>query len=220
MGHYSVLPTLYLWYHWVPSNLLGETMGIASKTRSVGEPLSSESEGTGLPREEIFNVLSNERRQCILHYLQRHRGHQVELRELVDYVAAWENDVSPDALESDDRKRVYTALRQSHLPKLDDAGIIEYEHVRGEVTLTEEARRVQMYLEYVPRTGVRWAEYYLLLSGVGTLLVAATWAGVAPFGGLGDVGLAAILVGLLVVSGTVHRYHSNRGKHGAEKFEV
>lgn len=191
-------------------------MQLTPDTLSVGQP-SSESP---IPREEIFDVLSNDRRQCVLHYLKQHEGRRVELRELVDHVAAWENDTTLDGLNSTERKRVYTALRQSHLPKLEDAGIIEYEHLRGEVELTDEASRVQMYLEYVPENDIPWSEYYLGLSAVSAALVAATWAGVFPFAELSGTVLAAILVVLFALSAAVHTYQSRQNRLGSEKFEV
>lgn len=193
-------------------------MGIRSIERRVGEPLQDV--GEGIPRNEIFEVLSNERRQCVLHYLKQHEERRVELRELVDHVAAWENDTTLTELDSTERKRVYTALRQSHLPKLEEAGIIDYEHQRGEVEVTEQARRVQLYLESVPEHDIPWSEYYLGLSAVAAALVVVTWLGVFPFGGLPGLALAAILVALYLVSAMVHTYQSRRFRLGSERFEV
>ena len=45
----------------------------------------------------------------------------------MEYVAAWENDTTVERIGSTERKRVYTALRQSHLDRMADAGIIEYD---------------------------------------------------------------------------------------------
>lgn len=173
-----------------------------------------------LPRDEIFDVLSNERRQCILHYLKRHDDRRVELRELVDYVAAWENDTSLEELDSAERKRVYTALRQSHLPKLEEAGVVEYEHMRGEVEMTDEASQVQLYLEFVPHNDIPWSEFYLGLAAVGAALVTVTWARIYPFGGLDGLGLAAILVALFAVSAAVHTYEVSKNRIGSEQYTV
>lgn len=176
--------------------------------------------GEPLPREEVFDVLSNDRRRCVLHYLKQQDERRVELRELVDYVAAWENDTTVREIDSDARKRVYTALRQSHLPKLEDAGVIEYEHLRGEVELTDQARDVQLYLEQVPKNDIPWSEYYLGLSAVGAGLVVATWMGVFPFVHLSGIGLAAILVALFALSAAVHTYDASRSRIGSERYEV
>jgi hypothetical protein len=190
-------------------------MAITNASLDIGEsPIDD------LPREEIFDVLSNERRQCVLHYLKQHQGRRVELRELVDHVAVWENDTTLEGLDSSERKCVYAALRQSHLPRLDDAGIIEYEPMRGEVKLTDQAREVQLYLEYVPGNDIPWSEFYLGLSVVGLALVVATWLGVFPFGGLSGIVLAAILAVLFAASAAVHTYQSKKNRIGSEKFEM
>ncbi|WP_331233391.1 DUF7344 domain-containing protein [Natronorarus salvus] len=168
-------------------------------------------------REDIFEVLSNDRRQQVLNYMKHREGESVQLRELVDHVAAWENDTTVERLDSSARKCVYTALRQSHLPKLDEYDIVEYDARRGEVELTEGAREVQMYLEYAPRNDVPWSHYYLGLSGVAALLTLVTWAGVGPFAGLAGLSLAGILVALFATSAVVHTYQSRMNLLGSEE---
>ncbi len=190
-------------------------MGITQEQLSVGRPTT-----THLDRNEIFDVLSNERRQCVLHYLKQNEDRRVELRELVDHVTAWENNTALSQIDSDERKRVYTALRQSHLPKLEDAGIVEYEHLRGEVEVTDHAREVQLYLEHVPGGDIPWSHYYLGLAAVASGLLTVTWAGIYPFGDLSGFSLATILVALFTVSAVVHSYQSTKNRIGSEKFEL
>lgn len=190
------------------------------KETQLPGPLRADDGGEPLTREDVFDVLSNERRRCVLHYLKRHGDRRVELRELVDHVAAWENDTTTRDVDSDARKRVYTALRQSHLPKLDQAGVVDYEHRRGEVELTEQARDVQLYLEHVPKNDIPWSEYYLGLSAVCAGLVAVTWAEIYPFVELTGIGLAAIMVMLFAVSAAVHTYDASRSKLGSDSYEV
>ena len=186
----------------------------------ITDTLSESRDVQGLQRDEIFDVLSNQRRRYVLHYLKQHEGRRVELRELVDQVAAWEHETTIDALESDKRKNVYSSLRQFHLPMMAEADVIEYEHMRGEVELTEQAREVQMYLEYVPANDIPWSWYYLGLSAVGALLVGATWAGVFPFAGLSGVQLAAILAVLYSASACVHAFQSMQNRLGSDRFEI
>jgi hypothetical protein len=198
-------------------------VGTMDPSTDVGPSLSAgdaETPPGELPRDEIFDVLSNRRRQCVLHYLKQHEDRRVELRELVEHVAAWENNTTLEQLDSDERKRVYTALRQSHLPRLERAGIVEYEHMRGAVELTDDARQVQMYLEYVPEHDIPWSQYYLGLTGIAAALVAAVWAGIYPFDGLSGVGLAAILVSLYLLSSVVHTYQSSKNRLGSDHFEL
>ncbi|NHN43010.1 hypothetical protein G9C85_15425 [Halorubellus sp. JP-L1] len=53
--------------------------------------------------------------------------------DVAEAVAAAENDCPERLVSSDQRKRVYVALYQNHLPQLDDVGLIEYEQSRGRV---------------------------------------------------------------------------------------
>lgn len=78
---------------------------------------------SGLSQDQVFEVLKSPRRRYALYYLRREGG-IVELSDLTDQVAVWENDTTPSGLTSEQRKRVYISLYQTHLPKLDDAGIV------------------------------------------------------------------------------------------------
>ncbi|MFB6104536.1 MAG: hypothetical protein ABEJ57_05545, partial [Halobacteriaceae archaeon] len=92
--------------------------------------------------------------------------------ELTTAVAADENGIAEDELTYKQRKRVYTSLHQTHLQKLDDVGLVEYDRNRGTVALTERATIVKSYL-YGPG-GRRWYDYYLGLGlGLMTLALAA-----------------------------------------------
>jgi hypothetical protein len=91
-----------------------------------------------LSENVIFGVLKNRRRRETLQYLRR-TGGAARLRDLAEYIAAKENDVEPDELTSAQRKRVYTTLYQCHLPKMDEAGIVEYDQDRGNVELLDPA---------------------------------------------------------------------------------
>jgi len=173
-----------------------------------------------LPRDDVFDILSNPRRRCVIHYLKRHNDRRVDVRELVEYVAAWENDTTVKQLGSDERKRVYTALRQSHLDRMADVGILEYDSDRGHVELTEAAHEVELYLERVPERDIPWSEYYLGLSAVGAGLVAATWMGAFPFAELSGLALAAILSAVFAISAAVHTYRSAKNRIGSEKYEI
>ncbi|MFC7082599.1 DUF7344 domain-containing protein [Halorussus caseinilyticus] len=116
-----------------------------------------------LSRDLVFDVLKNRRRRYALHYLRRADG-SVQLSELAEQVAAWENDITVDTISAAERKRVYTALYQSHLPKLDDAGIVEYNQNRGIVELSGAAEQLDVYLDLESRPDIPWCNWYLGLA--------------------------------------------------------
>lgn len=188
--------------------------------RFISQDLFAREEPT-LERDEVFDVLSNPRRRLILHYLkQQDDRRRIELREIVDQIAAWENDIPVEDVSGEQRNRVYTALRQSHLPKMDEAGVIEYDNLRGEVELTDGAREAQLYLDYVPREDIPWSYVYLGLTGVSGMLVTLVWADVFPFGGLSGTALAALVTGLFAVVGAAHLYQSTKHRLGGDDAET
>jgi len=156
----------------------------------------------GIPKDEAFTLLANPRRRRVLHYLRRSGG-AAELREMADRIAAWENDIAVDQLDADQRKRVYTSLQQTHLRKLDEAGIVEYDHDDCHVRATDAADELEVYLEVVPGREFPWREYYLALGAVSTALVIVAWWDVGPFALVPDIALAGLVAGLLTVSAVV-----------------
>jgi len=171
---------------------------ITSASRRSSEPLS---------KDDIFTVLSNERRRFVLRYLKDHEG-VAEIRDLAQQVAAWENDVPVEQLNYKQRKRVYTSLHQTHLPKLDDCGIVEYDRDRKTVELTDRIETLDIYLEVVPADDIPWSQYYLGLAAVSTAVVVAAWFDLFPFSLLPDIAFAGIVAAALGVSAAVHTYYS------------
>jgi len=88
--------------------------------------------------DDAIEVLRNERRRIVLDILAR-VDDDIEKRDLARHVAAIENRQHPDRVTSDDRQTVYVCLHQTHLPQLDDAGIIDYDDQRGTIEATHRA---------------------------------------------------------------------------------
>lgn len=184
-----------------------------------GEQISktSDDDGAGLDVDVVFDILSNRRRRYVLHYLLQEDG-AVELRELSRQVTAWENHISVEEVTYKQRKRVYTALRQTHLPAMDDAGVIVYDSQSGEVQPTAAVESFDVYVDVVRANEIPWSQYYL---GLGLLFCTAT-LGVAvvpfpPFSPLSSLLLAGLFAVVLTVSGAVHSYlafHRRLGSQG------
>ncbi|SDM76527.1 hypothetical protein SAMN04487949_2534 [Halogranum gelatinilyticum] len=168
-----------------------------------------------LPREVVFDMLSSQRRRHTLHYLLQH-DRPVELRELSRQVAAWENGIEPVEVTSDQRKNVYTALRQAHLPRMDRAGIVDFDPNRAEIELREEASDLQLYLEVIPGNDIPWSDYYLGLSVFSGLLIGAAEFGVFPFGEIQVVAWTGLVVFLFFASAATHAYMNRQMRLGQE----
>jgi DNA-binding transcriptional ArsR family regulator len=128
-----------------------------------------------IPRDDFFEILSNRRRRQVIQLLEQRPDGRAELSELVDRIAAWENGTAVDQLSYDDRKSVHISLYQHHAPKMDEAGVIDYDERAGVLSLTEEAGNLTGYLDPPTGPGLCWELYFPAVSVVGGLLVAVGW---------------------------------------------
>jgi hypothetical protein len=144
----------------------------------TGDP--SESPTGTLSTEEIFATLSNQRRRYVLHCL-RQTDDVMTIRALSEQLAAWENGCERDDVRPKERKRVYTALHQTHLPKMDEFGIVDYDKDRGIVGLTDAIAEFDTYLYQGQGDYLQWNLVYLALGGVLTALVTIAGLGFEPF---------------------------------------
>ena len=165
----------------------------------------------GPTRDQLFHVLRNQRRRFAIQHLKR-TAEPVDVGDLATQIAAWENEVPVEAVTSTQRRRVYNALQQTHVPELEDTGIVEVD--RREVELTERAADLDIYLEVVPGEDIPWSEYYLALAGVGLSVVAVTWLNVGPFGLLPDIAAGAFLAGAFLLSAGANYYYQHENLIG------
>jgi len=187
-----------------------------SNTPDAQTTESTDDEDSDLSKTEIFDVLRNQRRRFVLQYLKR-RETPVELGPLATQVAAWEYDTTVDEVTSAQRKRVYTTLQQTHLPKMDEAGIVEYDSSRGTIHSTESAEDLSVYLEIVPGNEFAWREYYLSLGAVSCALVAALWGHIYPFTLVSDLVWATVIALLVTVSAVAQVYHERNMRLGQQE---
>jgi hypothetical protein len=161
-----------------------------------------------IDRDDVFDVLSNPRRRYALHLVRDED--EVELGEVAEQVAAWENDTSVESVGSDQRKHAYTALQQRHLPRMDELDVVEFDRRAGTVSPAEGLDEFDIYLEVVEGRDVPWSEYYLGLGAVATAVVAATHVGVPGVDAVTGLGWATFVAVALLVSAGVH-YAVTRG---------
>ena len=182
-------------------------MASAQQIDGGGEP------ATELSEDELFDVLSNQRRRFAVHLL-KHEEESLEIGDMAEQIAAWENGIDTAEITGDERKRVYTALQQSHLPKMDRAGVVEFNKNRGVIEPTPALEDVDLYLDVVEGREVPWSEYYLGLSAVSTALVAAVWVGAWPFSMLPDLAWTLAIVVAFAFSAVTHKYYTAEMKVG------
>ena len=160
-----------------------------------------------LSEDLIFDVLKNRRRRYTLHYLKQ-QDRPVELSELAEQVAAWENDTTVEGLSANERKSVYTSLYQTHLPKLADAGIVDYNQNRGVVELSGNAAQLEGYLR--PQDEFPWIRYYLALAAVSAILVVGDFLNVPPLTTIPDEIWGVLIVAAFAFSALAHYVRRRR----------
>jgi DNA-binding transcriptional ArsR family regulator len=164
-----------------------------------------------LSQDEVFDILSNSRRRYVLYYL-RETGEPVELGELAEELAAWENDTPVEELTKQERKRVYVSLYQTHIQKLSEAGIVEYDQDTGMVSLGEGTDQIGAYLPTEDGRGEqrRWQAFYLLLAAASAITYALVALDVSVFGSVSEfVAGGAILVSFAALV-AAHFFYTRR----------
>ncbi len=99
-----------------------------------------------IPEDDVFAVLSSQRRRFALHCLQKYGG-PMALADMADEIAVWENDTDIADISPEEVKRIYVSLYHTHVPKLEDADIVEYSQERDMVALSENAEQVTAHIE-------------------------------------------------------------------------
>ena len=125
--------------------------------------------GDELDPSEIHNVLRNDRRRHVIRHLRDEEG-PISVDALAEHIATVETEESPPP--RDVRKSVYVSLHQTHLPKLDELGIVDYDQREQLLELRDRAEEVEVYMEVVSEDDISWATFYLGVSclGIVTLL--------------------------------------------------
>ena len=162
---------------------------------------SSASLAGTLDRTDIHDILRNDRRRHVLTSLRGDDG-SMSLRDLSEVIAT--EETGEDPAPRNVRQSVYVSLHQTHLPKLDDHGVVEYDTDAKTVTLAEGIDDVRVYMEVVPGDDISWAEYYLGLTALSLALVAAHAAGVPTVSAVDPHALFTILFLAFGVSASYH----------------
>jgi len=155
-----------------------------------------------LTQDLVFDILSSPRRRYVLYYLRETNG-PLPLNDLAEQVAAWENETEVSALSDQERKRVYVSLYQTHIPKLDSVGIVEYDQETGIVELTDRVHRIDYYLTETTDP-IPWQRFYLALAVISAVMLALDWFEVGIFAQIPAVVVGIVITTGFAVSATAH----------------
>jgi hypothetical protein len=146
--------------------------------------------------DEVFTLLSNSRRRSVLYVLYQADG-DLDLSELVRRVASCETGTPAAELDDDVTQSMYISLYQTHIPKLDDFGLVTYDDDNDERTVSLTPRARDALVTADQRTTRNWHRYYA------TLLVGGILAGVAAWMLNGTASWQLVSVGVLIGLGGV-----------------
>lgn len=163
--------------------------------------------------DELYDVFANKRRRYAAHYLQQVEG-QADLGEIAEQIAAWEYKKDIHQVTSDERKYVYSALQQRHLPKMHDIGLIEFDKRDATVEPTAVLDEIDVYAEVVESGDVPWGVYFPILALVQSVLLTSAGFDLALLTVFSDFEWAFIFVFSSLVSSLAFLYDTRRMRLG------
>lgn len=162
---------------------------------------ASKSPTEDLSEEDIHDVLRNRRRRLVIDIL-RDAETPVRVSELSKEIGSIESGRDPPP--SNVRQSVYVSLLQTHLPKLDELGIIEYESEGKTVSVEGGLKQVSVFMETVPKYGISRSEYYAALGLLGLLITIGSEVGVPALSTVTGTNWAYMLFAFVFASATYH----------------
>lgn len=164
-----------------------------------------------LPETDIYYVLSNARRREALTVLWDHPD-ALSLRELSERLASTESGETPAPRAL--RESVYNALHQTHLPKLDELGLVAYDADRKTVRALARAGALGRYMDVTTRAGVTWGEYYRGLGVAGLFATVASLTAVPGFAAVDPLVPATLTLAAFAVSTSYQLAAARLGARG------
>lgn len=152
--------------------------------------------GSSLTEGEIHDILRNDRRRAVIEFLFEH-DRQATIRELSEHIAALESGEEPPPRNI--RQSVYVSLHQTHLPKLEGLGVVDYDTDSKDVELLDQAELVATHMGQID--GGAPDSVAMGYIGLGTLglLLAVVGAVTGPILGV-DTGLWVVPLFVAIVA--------------------
>lgn len=113
---------------------------------AAGEDVSRGLPASVLELDEVFAALGHARRRYLLYTLVDGSSEET-LPELAVKIAAWEQDKSISEVTDEERRRVHISLYHSHIPKLVDLDVLEYDEGENVIVRALNTEQVQAVLE-------------------------------------------------------------------------
>ncbi|MEF8787208.1 MAG: hypothetical protein V5A45_14860 [Haloarculaceae archaeon] len=118
---------------------VGKSIGVTEATTS-----NDKSDSLPYTEKQLYDALWNIRRRYILYYT-KHVGRPVPFEELVEQITIWESFGATDVVDRNKRKSVHNSLNQTHLPKLEQIGLINNDKESNKISATDRAEQIELY---------------------------------------------------------------------------
>lgn len=129
-------------------------MSFVDRITRIGERLERTTTDTTNAYENtntsFCELFANDRRQLIVQIVDDHGD--ITTRQLAEHIAAIETDTSLGDADRAAYKSVYVQLYQTHLAKLDNAGVVRYDGQAKHVTATNTTEEARALLAYITDT--------------------------------------------------------------------
>lgn len=110
------------------------------------DEVASSDAGEPLTADDVFRLLADHRRRFAVSVLRDHER-PMALADLADEVAVMEFGSTITGIPPEDVKHVYMSLYHSHVPKLEDYGVVTYDQESDLVTPTGKLAELTPYLD-------------------------------------------------------------------------
>ena len=154
-----------------------------------------------LAESDIFHILGNDRRRAIVQLLAEAQA-TLDVSNVASEIAAEETDES--SVPNNLYKSVYVSLQQTHLPQLEEDGVIEYDSTAKTITPGPHFEAVYGYVNGDEQVRTSLLVGHLGVCVLGLVVIVLVGLGIPVVSSVDPV-LSSVLVMLAVAASSLYR---------------
>ena len=159
------------------------------------------SRSDSLAESDVFHILGNDRRRAIVQILENQTG-QVDVSDVATEIASNESETSP--VPNNLYKSVYVSLQQTHLPQLEEDGVIEYDSDAKKIRPGTNFEGVLAYVDGHGTDQSTTLKAHLTLCVLGLAVIVLAGTGLPVVSNI-DAVLWSVLVLLAVAASSIYK---------------
>lgn len=164
------------------------------------DPEETDETEAPLDDTDVHDILRNDRRRAVITILTED-GNRESVRELSEQIASEESGVYPPPRDA--RQSVYVSLHQTHLPKLDQHGIVEYDVDAKIVESTDRCTELRKYMDVDVAYAYarRHAIFTAVIGAFSAVVILAAWSNILTLTVVPPALWAGVVLMVLALSG-------------------